>query len=172
MRWNVVDSTVHDGDKGTGAEAGAEAATPPVTVTVVGVARGNPGLAGAGIIIVDTGGAVREQVAKYLGNATGLEAQLQALALALRYARPYAPAPLRLVLGNDTAMRQLSGDLPPRHPSVLRALAELDQLLQPFAAAEYVLGRGDALAEATRLADLGIDTRLRPLPAYDRPLPP
>jgi hypothetical protein len=43
--------------------------------------------------------------------------------------------------------------------------------LAPFSAVAYRLGRPDELAEAARLADLGIDTRLRPLPAYDRPLP-
>ena len=98
---------------------------PPVTVHAVGVARGNPGLAGAGIVITDATGVVRERVAKYLGSATALHAQLQALALALRYARPFAPTPVALVLGNDTVVRQLTGEHPARHPAVLRMLAEL-----------------------------------------------
>src|SRR5919197_2305769 len=147
-------------------------AGPPVTVHAVGVARGIPGLAGAGIVITDATGVVRERVARYLGSATALHAQLQALALALRYARPFAPAPLSLVLGNDTVVRQLSGEPPARLPSVLRLLAELDELLAPFSGVTYRLGRADELAEAERLANLGIDTRLHPLPAYDRPLPP
>jgi len=143
----------------------------PVTARVAAVTRGNPGLAGAGIVLVDAAGVVQARVARYLGNATPLEAQLQALELALRYARPYAPAPLRLVLGNETAVRQLSGEQPPRHPNVLRMLAPIDGLLAPFAASMFTLGRSDDLAEAARLADLGIDTRLRPLPMYDPPLP-
>ena len=145
---------------------------PPVTVHAVGVARGNPGLAGAGIVIADATGVVRERVARYLGSATALHAQLQALALALRYARPFAPTPVALVLGNETVVRQLTGEHPARHPAVLRMLAELDELLAPFSDVTYRLGRGDELAEAERLANLGIDTRLHPLPAYDRPLPP
>jgi ribonuclease HI len=140
-------------------------------VQVVGTARGNPGLAGAGIVIVDGDGTVREQVATYLGSMTALDAQLQALILALRYARPYAPAPLRLALGNETVVRQLSGELPARHPVLLRALAELAERVAPFSAVTYHLGSEAELAEAARLADLGIDTRLRPLPAYDRPIP-
>ena len=146
-------------------------AGPPVTVHAVGVARGNPGLAGAGIVITDATGVVRERVARYLGSATALHAQLQALALALRYAGPFAPTPLSLVLGNDTVVRQLTGEHPARHPAVLRMLAELDELLAPFSGVTYRLGRGDELAEAERLANLGIDTRLHPLPAYDRPIP-
>jgi ribonuclease HI len=150
---------------------GAATPGPSVTVHVVGAARGNPGLAGAGIVIVDAADVVRERVARYLGSATALQAQLQALALALRYARPFAPAPLALVLGNDTVVRQLTGEHPARHPAVLRMLAELDALLVPFGGVTYRLGRADELAEAERLANLAIDTRLHPLPAYDRPLP-
>jgi len=145
---------------------------PPVMVHAVGVARGNPGLAGAGIVIADATSVVRERVARYLGSATALHAQLQALALALRFARPFAPTPVALVLGNDTVVRQLTGEHPARHPAVLRMLAELDELLAPFSGVTYRLGRGDELAEAERLANLGIDTRLHPLPAYDRPVPP
>jgi ribonuclease HI len=139
-------------------------------VHAVGVARGNPGLAGAGIVITEATG-VRERVARYLGSATALQAQLLALALALRYARPFAPAPLSLVLGNDMVVRQLTGEHPARHPAVLRMLAELDELLAPFSGVTYRLGRANELAEAERLANLGIDTRLHPLPAYDRPVP-
>ena len=153
------------------AETASDSTAAPITVQVAAVARGNPGLAGAGIVLLDAKGETREHIATYLGSATALEAQLQALILALKYARPYAPAVLTLVLGNETAVRQLNGDYPARHPVVLRALAEIDALLAPFSAATYHLGRGDELAEAIRLADLGIDTRLRPLPAYSRPLP-
>jgi ribonuclease HI len=142
-----------------------------VTVRVVGTARGNPGLAGAGIVVVDAAGVARVRIARYLGNATPLEAQLQALELALRYARPYAPAPLRLELSNETAVRQLGGEQPPRHPNVLRALGPIYDSLAPFAASTFALGRPDDLAEAAHLADLGIDTRLRPLPMYDAPPP-
>lgn len=144
---------------------------PPLTVQAVGVARGNPGLAGAGIVLIDATGAVRERIAKYLGNATALEAQLQALALALRYARPYAPALLYLVLANDTAVRQLGGELPARHPTIIRALEQIDDLLAPFEGMSLRLGESAELAEAENLANLGIDTRLRPIPSYDRPLP-
>src|SRR5579875_2316798 len=120
---------------------GEETSVAAVTVQVVGVARGNPGLAGAGIVIVDAAGTQRERVAKYLGSATPLDAQLQALQLALRYARPYVPAPLRLVLANETAIRQLSGEQAPRHPSVLRMLTPIYDLLSPFEGATFHLGR-------------------------------
>ncbi len=142
-----------------------------VTLRVVGVARGAPGLSGAGIIIVDREGVVREQVSRYLGVGSALEAQLQALALALRYARPYAPAPLKLVLANDTIVRQVGGQQPPRHPAVLQALEELDLLLDEFGGATYHLGSHAEMAEAERLANLGVDTRLNPFPTYNLPLP-
>lgn len=148
-----------------------DAATPPITLHVVGVARGNPGLAGAGIVIINDDGVVTDRIATYLGNATTLEAQLQALVLALRHARPYRPAPLHLVLANDTAVRQLGGEMPARHPAILRVLEKLDELLDPFGGATLRLGEAEEIAEAENLANLGIDTRLRPLPAYHRPLP-
>src|SRR5262249_19885258 len=95
---------------------------PEILVRVAGVARGNPGLAGAGIEILSAANATPVKIARYLGSATTLEAQLQALDLALRYARPLAPASLHLVLSNETAARQLSGQQPARHPEVLDAL--------------------------------------------------
>ena len=144
---------------------------PEITVRVAGVARGNPGLAGAGIEILTTPRAAPEKIAKYLGGATALEAQLQALRLALQYVRPLAPAPLHLVLANETAARQLSGQQPARHPEVVDALAELQDLLAAFDEVRLSHGHPDELAEVERLANLAIDTRLRPLPAYDRPLP-
>lgn len=143
----------------------------PLIIQVVGAARGNPGLSGAGIVILDDKGAPRERVAKYLGSATPLEAQMQALHLALRFARPYAPTELKLILGNETVARQLTGEHPALHPSVLRLLAELVPLLDCFARVSYQLGQPDELVEATRLADTGIDTRLRPIPSLDRPIP-
>lgn len=152
------------------AENGDEA-LPAVTIQAVGTARGNPGLSGAGIVIVDGSGAVCERVARYLGSMAALEAQVQALMLALRYARPYAPAPLHLLLGNETVARQLSGEMPARHPILLRALAELEQRLAPFASVTYRVGTADEMEEAERLANMGIDTRLRPMPAFDRPPP-
>ncbi len=68
-------------------------------------------------------------------------------------------------------MRQLSGEQQPRHPAVLRMLEPIDRLLTPFGHATFTLGRQDDLTEAMQLADLGIDTRLRPLPMYDPPMP-
>src|SRR5581483_5885442 len=129
-------------------EPESDGAAPAIIVQAVGLARGNPGLAGAGIVIVDAAGAVLERIARYLGSAAALEAQLQALNLALRYARPLAPAPLQLVLANETVVRQLTGEHPARHPAVLRMLAELDELLAPFGAVAFRHGRPEELAEA------------------------
>lgn len=148
-----------------------DTAAPLLLVQVIGTARGNPGLAGAGIVIIDESGVVRDRIARYLGSASALEAQLQALVLALRYARRYAPANLSIELGNETVVRQLSGEHGARHPIVLRTMSELDGLLASFNEASYRLGRPADMAEAERLADLAVDTRLRPLPAYDRALP-
>ena len=147
------------------------AAVRPVTVQIAGLARGNPGLAGAGIVILAPDGTPQTRVARYLGNVAALDAQLQALELGLRYARPHIPSPLRLVLGNETIVRQLAGQQPARHPSVLRMTETLYGLLDAFGPSTFVLGKAGEMEEAERLANLGIDMRLRPFPAYDRPLP-
>lgn len=162
---------MQDEDRQTTVPENAPTEEQAVTLRVVGVARGAPGLMGAGIIIVDREDVVREQVSRYLGVGSALEAQLQALALALRYARPYAPAKLKLVLANDTIVRQVGGLQPARHPAVLQALEELDLLLSGFSGATYHLGAHDDLAEAERLANLGVDARLNPFPTYNLPLP-
>jgi ribonuclease HI len=52
---------------------------PSISVQAVGVARGNPGLAGAGSVVGDASGATSERLARYLGSMTALEAQLQAV---------------------------------------------------------------------------------------------
>lgn len=141
-----------------------------LTVYIGATARGNPGLTGAGIVICNAGGEELLRAARYLGGGAVLEAHLGALMLALRYARPYAPRALALIMGNETMIRQLGEGHPARHPRILAAQPELEALCRPFQRITYHLG-DEALHDAAHLADLAIDTRLGPLPIYDIPLP-
>ncbi len=58
-----------------------------------GGARGNPGIAGAGIVIQDATGTVLHQASKALGEATNNEAEYRAVIFGLET--------LRDVIGND-----------------------------------------------------------------------
>ena len=143
---------------------------PRIQVLIGSVARGNPGLAGAGIILKNELGVIVLRSAKYLGSATGLDAELKALDLGIRYAKPYAPKGLDVSLTNDTARRQLLG-MAARHPSIVSAIDSLEELLAPFSTVTYRIGAEHDMSDAIELANTGINTRLGPLPFLNLPLP-
>ncbi len=89
-----------------------------------GAARGNPGPAGAGAVIEDTGGAVLRELERYLGSRTNNQAEYEALVLGLRSLLDDPPrrgAAVTACLDSELVVRQLAGRYRVKDP-VLRAL--------------------------------------------------
>lgn len=86
-----------------------------VTLYTDGGARGNPGPAGAGVVVVDEDGSVVKEVSEFLGTQTNNAAEYQAVILGLRtlkklYGSAVRDMEVEVVLDSELIARQLSGE--------------------------------------------------------------
>jgi len=80
------------------------------TIYTDGAARGNPGPAGAGWVILDSHGETLFKNKKYLGELTNNQAEYQALLLALEEIEKPSAAKLNLHADSELMVRQLKGE--------------------------------------------------------------
>lgn len=88
-----------------------------------GASRGNPGTAGAGALLVDEGGAVVWETARFLGTKTNNEAEYTALLLLLRAAKERKLTELQIYGDSKLVVSQVSKQWKINLPH-LRILAE------------------------------------------------
>lgn len=79
-------------------------------IHVDGGSRGNPGPAGAGVVISDESGRKLHEGAYFLQRQTNNEAEYHALIRALQRAARMGPAPLTIRSDSELLVRQLTGD--------------------------------------------------------------
>ena len=123
-----------------------------------GAARGNPGPAGAGAILVDADdGRVVAEIAEFLGRATNNVAEWTAVELALERALTEGATHVDLRMDSQLVARQIIGmyrvkhpDLQPIHRRVMAMLGRLDG---------YTVGHvpRERNKEADRLSNVAID---------------
>jgi ribonuclease HI len=101
-----------------------------LVVHVDGGARGNPGPAAAGAVISAPDGAVLDEAAETLGEATNNVAEYEGLLLGLRRARALGATEVEIYNDSELVARQLTGAYKVKHPALRplyqRALAELE----------------------------------------------
>lgn len=123
-----------------------------------GAARGNPGPAGAGALLVDAdSGRVVAEIAQFLGRATNNVAEWTAVELALERALAEGATHVDLRMDSQLVARQIIGMYRVKHPDLQpihrRVMAMLEQL------GGYTVGhvpRERNLA-ADRLSNVAID---------------
>jgi len=75
-----------------------------------GAARGNPGPAGAGVLILDENGSVLFELSKYLGETTNNQAEYRALILALEEAKKHKADDIHIYSDSELMVRQIKGE--------------------------------------------------------------
>ncbi|HSB80992.1 MAG TPA: ribonuclease HI family protein [Candidatus Methylomirabilis sp.] len=78
-------------------------------IHIDGGSRGNPGPAGVGVMIVGPDGQAREQIHRYIGEATNNVAEYHALLLALERARALGCTDLDVYSDSELLVRQIQG---------------------------------------------------------------
>ncbi len=112
-----------------------------------GASKGNPGQAGAGIVIISPNGSIFKKCF-YLGKKTNNEAEYHALILGLKEACKQGIKNLHIYLDSQLVVRQIQGDYKIK-ASHLRALyQEVKKLLNKFTYQIYHIKR-----ENNKLAD-------------------
>ncbi len=88
-----------------------------------GGARGNPGPAGYGAVLVDDAGAKVAELSEFLGNRTNNYAEYSGLLGCLAYALTHGPPRLRVVSDSELMVKQIQGKYQVKSPE-LRPLYE------------------------------------------------
>ena len=127
-----------------------------------GASRGNPGLAGAGAVLVAPDGKVRKQHKEFLGQTTNNVAEYRALLLALKLARSLGIIRIRVYSDSQLLVRQINGFYRVKQPHLLALWQEAQQELQKFESHEVFHVPREMNHQADRLANQAIDQRPQP----------
>jgi ribonuclease HI len=117
------------------AERAVEARPVRTRLFTDGAARGNPGPAGAGAVIISPDGHVVAKVGKYLGETTSNVAEYTGLILGLKRAKAMGLRELEVLADSELIVKQLSGEyqvkadhLRPLHDEAKALIAWFDKI--------------------------------------------
>jgi ribonuclease HI len=142
--------------------ARVEAARPPPRTRLFtdGAARGNPGPAGAGAVIVSPEGHVVAKVGKFLGDQTNNYAEYKGLILGLQRARAMGIRELDVYSDSELLVRQLNGEYQVKADHLKPLHEEARQLLQGFSAVAVSHIPREENEAADEMSNRAIDQRL------------
>jgi ribonuclease HI len=126
-----------------------------------GAARGNPGEAGAGVVLKDRGGTDVEKIALYLGRATNNMAEYKALLLALQRARELGVKSLQVYSDSELLVHQINGRYRVRAPHLQKLCQEAIRLMRDFGTVNISHISREKNAEADEQANRAIDQSLK-----------
>lgn len=99
-----------------------------------GASRGNPGPAGAGMVLFDPQGRLQANKGRYLGETTNNVAEYQALLLGLAEARKIEVQKLRIFADSELMVKQLTGRYRVKSPHLIPLWREAFNALKKFEA--------------------------------------
>jgi ribonuclease HI len=122
-----------------------------------GAARGNPGPAGVGVVLLDPEGRVVDEVSRGIGWATNNVAEYQGLLEGLKLAKAHDVDRLAVFSDSTLLVEQMKGAWKVKHQGLkpLHALAR--KLAKEFGAIRYVAVPRERNRRADELANLGVD---------------
>lgn len=127
---------------------------------VDGAARGNPGEAGCGALILDDRGAVRKKLSRYLGVATNNVAEYEALIMGLEALLELNAKRVRIQSDSELMVHQLNGIYRVRDEKLKKLHEKARRLLRLLGSYRIIhVGREENRA-ADRLANRGIEHAL------------
>ena len=125
-----------------------------------GAARGNPGPAGAGAVLVEPSGQVVDRLGKYLGVQTNNFAEYMGLLLGLRRAHDLSVREVEVFADSELMIRQLGGRYQVKSPSLRPLYEEALQLLNGFSRVKLVHVPREMNSAADEMSNRAIDERL------------
>jgi|SRR5579875_271172 len=126
-----------------------------------GASRGNPGLAGAGVVIRDDSGRRVETIGKFLGVTTNNQAEYQALITGLEAAGRHNPESIEVHSDSELLVRQMTGAYRVRNPAILPLYARAMELTIELGNVSYRHVPREQNSGADKLANVAIDSRGR-----------
>ena len=125
-----------------------------------GAARGNPGPAGAGAVILDGEGRELARLGKYLGAQTNNYAEYMGLLIGLKRARELGASHVDVYADSELMIRQLGGRYQVKSPTLRPLFEQARALLGDFARHTLTHVPRAQNAAADEMSNRAIDERL------------
>ncbi len=122
-----------------------------------GGARGNPGPAAAGAVILGDDGRVVAEISEYLGVATNNVAEYRALLLALRRALDEGFRRADICMDSELIVRQLGGQYKVKDAKIVPLHAKARHMLREFDDATVTHVRREQNKHADKLVNAALD---------------
>jgi len=131
-----------------------------LTIYTDGASRGNPGEAGAGVLITGDNGS-QESITRYLGKATNNVAEYTAALLGLERALNLGATRVTLYADSELLVKQLNGQYRVKNSGLIPLYTRARELIAKIGRVEvYYIPRGKN-KEADALANKAIDEKER-----------
>ncbi|MFQ6016177.1 MAG: ribonuclease HI family protein, partial [Anaerolineae bacterium] len=131
-----------------------------LVMQVDGAARGNPGPAGIGAVILRGDGKTLGQLSHFIGRATNNVAEYTALIRALELAQEYGAQDLVIQLDSQLVARQLQGRYKVKNKALMPLWKQVQKLLSPYCSVRVEQITRSENRRADRLANEAIDAAL------------
>ncbi len=125
-----------------------------------GAARGNPGPAGAGAVLVEPNGQVVDKLGKFLGHQTNNYAEYQGLILGLKRARELAVREVEVFADSELMIRQLGGRYQVKSPSLRPLYLEALSVMNAFERVKLVHVPREMNRAADEMTNRAIEERM------------
>jgi ribonuclease HI len=130
-----------------------------LTIYTDGASRGNPGEAGAGVIIYNHRGEMVKKIKVYLGTTTNNVAEYMALIIALKEAVRLKADAVQLFSDSELMVRQIKGIYKVKDRKMQVLCSEVKKLLSHFISYDILSIERGKNREADKLANLAIDEK-------------
>ncbi|PTL78492.1 ribonuclease HI family protein [Vitiosangium sp. GDMCC 1.1324] len=141
-------------------EGPTPAAPPSLRLFSDGAARGNPGPAGAGAVLMDPEGRVVARLGRFLGVQTNNYAEYMGLLLGLKHARSLGVKELEVLADSELLIRQLQGRYQVKSPTLRPLYEEAVGLLKQFLRVKLAHVPREENKAADEMSNRAIDERM------------
>ncbi len=122
-----------------------------------GAARGNPGPAAIGVVVMDASRQPLQEVSRCIGSTTNNVAEYQALIAALEVAAELGGEELSIYSDSELLVRQMNGEYRVKNAQLVELYREAQVLLHPFKACTIAHVPRQQNRRADQLANLALD---------------
>jgi ribonuclease HI len=124
-----------------------------------GACRGNPGVGGAGAVIIDARENVIWEGKEYLGHCTNNIAEYRALILGLKGALSHGCKNLEVYLDSELLAKQINGSYRVKNEKLKALMKEVQSMLTSFEYVEIKHVLRSHNSHADKLANMAIDEK-------------
>ncbi|MBU5675722.1 ribonuclease HI family protein [Alkaliphilus sp. MSJ-5] len=124
-----------------------------------GGSRGNPGIAGIGILIEDKDGNVIREISQYVGEQTNNVAEYKALSRGLEAALDLGIEKLTCYLDSELVVKQIKGEYKVKNERMIPMYNMVMPLIKKFKSFEIIHIRRELNKRADQLANEAMDNK-------------